>query len=72
MSTLKTILHQGELVQVIENRYRDGRVTQRIIDSFGIPKELKVIYIGKTSVGKVLSSLNNQEYLEYMYHIYNQ
>lgn len=68
-----TIAHNGALVNAIENRYKDGRVTQRLYENGlnNAPTDLKVIFIGKGRVGKVLSELHNQEYLQYQHHFGN-
>lgn len=68
-----TIAHNGALVNAIENRYKDGRVTQRLYENGlnNTPTDLKVIFIGKGRVGKVFSDLYNQEYQQYQYHFGN-
>ena len=68
-----TIAHNGALVNAIEIRYKDGRVTQRLYENGlnNAPTDLKVIFIGKGRVGKVLSELNNQEYQQFSYHYGN-
>lgn len=68
-----TIAHNGALVNAIENRYKDGRVTQRLYENGldNAPTDLKVIFIGKGRVGKVFSDLYNQEYQQYQYHFGN-
>jgi len=72
-STTVTIVHEGRLLQAEENRYKDGRVTHRLYENGlnNAPTDLKVIFIGKGRVGKVLSELHNQEYHQYQYHFGN-
>lgn len=72
-TTTITTVHNGAVVNAIENRYKDGRVTQRLYEN-GLnnpPTDLKVLFIGRGRVGKIADELFNQEYHQYRYHYGN-